>query len=113
MPISLPKILRRLGLAAAGLAVLGVLLLGAALGPSLLVGAQYERLSHVEPRTRASVEAALFPLVVRHTVITKEQSDWGRNLSLSGQYERYSVLGEPIDVVYAGDRVLAILPSYE
>jgi len=79
--------------------------------PYLLADRQYEKLLALKPATRGQLETALF--FTRHHAISKAQSDWGRHTAFNGQFERYSILGEPIDVVYDGDHVLTILPSFE
>lgn len=85
--------------------------LGWKAGPSLLAALQYERVVEREPQTRRELEDSLW--YTGHQPITKAQSEWGRHTSFEGAFERYSVLGEPIDVVYAGDRVVAILSAFE
>ena len=94
-----------------GAVLLAGLWLGWQAGPYVLASLQYERVVEEEPQTRRELEASLW--YTGHRAITKAQSDWGRDTHFEGNFERYSVLGAPIDVVYAGDRVVTILSSFE
>lgn len=85
--------------------------LGWQAGPSVLAALQYERVLEREPQTRRELEDSLW--YTGHQAITKAQSDWGRFTHFEGRFERYTVLGAPIDVVYAGDRVVTVLSSFE
>lgn len=91
----------------------GVVVLGLAclIGPYLLAGSQYERVMKRQPTTRRELEASFW--YTGHRPIAKAESDWGRYTAVEGAYERYTVLGAPIDVVYAGDRVVRVFESYE
>jgi hypothetical protein len=80
--------------------------------PYFKAATEYDRLSAHRPKTRAEVDRVLrsWP----HRRIDKSESQYGRLTELTGNYEQYSVLGAPIDLVYdPSDRVIAILPSYE
>lgn len=94
-----------------GLVLLAALWLGWQVGPSLLASIEYERVLELEPKTRDQLEASLW--YTGHRAITKAQSEWAGHSDLEGEFERYSVLGAPIDVVYAGDRVVTIRSSFE
>jgi hypothetical protein len=102
----------RVGLRAlVGVGLLFGLWLGWQAGPSVLAALQYERVVEQEPQTRRELEASLW--YTGHQAITKAQSHGGRYTHVDGDFERYTVLGAPIDVVYAGDRVVSILSSFE
>ena len=96
-------------------ALMGLVLLAAFLmwwmGPYMLASSEYDRLVEQQPKTRHELEASLW--FTGHESITKAESDWGRWTRFEGEFERYSVLGAPIDVVYANDRVVTILSSFE
>lgn len=73
---------------------------------------EYRRLHAHKPKTRAEVDRILSAWP--HRRIEKSESDFGRHTAITGEYERYSVLGAPIDVVYdKSGRIIVILPSYE
>jgi hypothetical protein len=92
-------------------ALCAVVWLGWQAGPSVLAALQYEWVVEQEPQTRRELEASLW--YTGHRAISKAQSEWGRYTRFEGKFERYTVLGAPIDVVYAGDRVVTILSSFE
>jgi hypothetical protein len=96
-------------------ALISVVLLAALLvwwqGPYVLASSEYDRLVEQQPKTRHELEASLW--FTGHESISKSQSDWGRYTRFEGDFERYTVLGAPIDVVYANDRVVTILSSFE
>src|SRR5262245_9415170 len=100
--------------------VIGLLLVGTAvvalyacmLVPYMAASSQYERLVARHPKTRAEVERELFWFVT-HRRIDRSESDIGRHFNYAGQFEQYSALGGEIDVVYDGDRVVMVLPSFE